>query len=118
MRSLDAQYQPAARLATALNALCDFLFEPSCRQCEVLQVCFTHLQEDASEHPSCFPGSLLRSLRRVTPFAYVHRRSPCRRCVPAEILAAYLTPGEEVVPHERGSVPTLSWVNGDEDMHW
>jgi len=118
MRSLDAQPQPATRLASALSALGDFLFEPSCRQCEVLQVCFTHLQEDAAERPSFFPGSLLRSLRRVTPFAYVRRRSPCRRCIPAEILAAYLTPGEEVVPHGRESMPTLSWVNGDEDMHW
>ncbi len=118
MRFLGAQSQPATRLANALSALGDFLFEPSCRQCEVLQVCFKHLQEDASEHPSFFSGDLLRSLRRATPFAYVHRRSPCRRCIPAEILAAYLTPGEEVVPQGRGSVPTLSWVSGDEDMHW
>jgi hypothetical protein len=118
MRSLDAQHQPATRLATTLGVLCDFLFEPSCRQCEVLQVCFRHLQEDVAERPSLFPRSLLRSLRRVTPFAYVRRHSPCGRCIPAEILAAYLTPGEEVLPHGRGSMPTLSWVNGDEDMHW
>jgi hypothetical protein len=118
MRSSDAQHSPPARLATALTALCDFLSEPSCRQCEVLQVCFKHLQEDVAERPSFFPNGLLRSLRRVEPFAYVRRHSHCRRCVPAEILAAYLTPGEDVLPHGVGSVPTLSWVTGEEDMHW
>ena len=118
MRSSEAQRPPVARLATTLTALCDFLSEPSCRQCEVLQICFKHLQEDASERPSFFPSGLLRSLRRAVPFAYVRRYSHCRRCVPAEILAAYLTPGEEVLPQGGGSVPTLSWVNGDEDMHW
>jgi hypothetical protein len=118
MRSLDAQLQPATRLATALGALCDFLCEPSCRQCEVLQVCLRHLQEDVAEHPSLFPRSLLRCLRRVTPFAYVRRHSPCPRCISAEILAAYLTPGEEVLPYGGGSVSPLSWLNGDEDMHW
>ncbi len=116
MRSVDPQ--PTARLATALSALCDFLCEPSCRQCEVFQICLRHLQEDALERPSVFPGGLLRSLRRVAPFPYIRRRFPCRRCVPAEILAAYLTPGEEILSHETGNVPPLSWVNGDEDMHW
>jgi len=118
MRVLDAQHQPTTRLATAFRALSDFLFAPSCRQCEVLQICFQHLQEDALEQPSGFPSRLLRSLRRVTPFAYVRRRSPCRRCMPAEILAAYLTPGEEILPDEREGVPALSWVNGDEEVHW
>jgi len=87
-------------------------------KCEVLQICLRHLQEDASERPSLFPRSLLHALRRVSSFAYVRRRSPCRRCMPAEILAAYLTPGEEVVPTGRGNIPALSWVNGDEEMHW
>jgi len=38
--------------------------------------------------------------------------------MPAEILAAYLTPGEEILPDEREGVPALSWVNGDEEVHW
>lgn len=118
MRSLDTQHQPAARLVSTLSALRKFLFEPDCRQCEVLQICLRHLQEDALERPSLFPSSLLHALRRVSSFAYVRRRSPCRRCMPAEILTAYLTPGEEVVPHERGSMPALSWITGDEEMHW
>jgi hypothetical protein len=115
MRSVDPQ--PSARLAIALSALCDFLCEPSCRQCEVFQICLRHLQEDVAERPPLFPNRLLRSLRRVMPFAYVRRCFPCRRCIPAEILAAYFTPGEEVLPSGGGSVPPLSWVNGDEDMH-
>ena len=98
----------SAHLATALDALSDFLAEPNCRQCEVLQICYQHLQEDVAEHPSVYPVSLLRSLRGVLPFAYVRRYSPCRRCIPAEILATYLTPGEDLVPQGRAGVPTLS----------
>ena len=118
MRSLNAHRQPATRLATALGALCDFLSEPSCRQCEVLQGCLRHLQEDASERPSVYSINLLRSLRGVVPFAYVHHRFPCRRCLPAEILAVYLTPGEEILPHGEDSEFALSWLSGDEDIHW
>lgn len=61
MRSLDTQPQPATRLVAALGALGDFLGEPACRQCEVLQICFKRLQEDVSECSSSFPSSLLRS---------------------------------------------------------
>jgi len=38
--------------------------------------------------------------------------------VPLEILAAYLTPGEEPVPRGGAGLPILSWLNGTEDMHW
>jgi hypothetical protein len=118
VRSLNAHRQPATRLATTLGALCDFLGEPSCRQCEVLQGCLRHLQEDASERPSVYSMSLRRSLRGVVPFAYVHHRFPCRRCLPAEILAVYLTPGEEMLPPGEVGELALSWLSGDEDMHW
>jgi len=108
----------AARLATTLSALCDFLSEPSCRQCEVLEICFKHLQTDASEHRPSYPRSLLRSLRRVPPFSVTHRRCDGRRCVPAELLATYLTPGEEVPPYGTEDQPALSWVAGEQDVHW
>ncbi|MBI3799943.1 MAG: hypothetical protein HY268_23585 [Deltaproteobacteria bacterium] len=118
MRAWAAQHEPVTRLATALGALCDFLSEPSCRQCEVLQGCLRHLQEDASERPSVYSISLRRSLRGVVPFAYVHHRFPCRRCLPAEILAVYLTPGEEMLPQGEGGELALSWLSGEEDIHW
>jgi hypothetical protein len=118
VRSLKAHRQPAMRLANALGALCDFLSEPSCRQCEVLQGCLRHLQEDASERPSVQSIGPVRALRGGAPFAYVHHRFPCRRCPPAEILAMYLTPGEEILLHGEGGALALSWLSGDEDMHW
>jgi hypothetical protein len=118
MRCADARPQSAARLVSTLRALRQFLFESECRQCEVLQICLRHLQEDAAERPSLYPRRLLHALWRVSSFAYVRRRSPCLRCMPAEILAAYLTPGEEVTATGRSNLPALSWRTGDEEMHW
>jgi hypothetical protein len=118
MRGSDAQQQSATRLVSALSALRRFLFEAECRQCEVLQICLRHLQEDAAERPSLYPRSLLHALRRVSSFTYVRRRSPCRRCVPSEILAAYLTPGEEVATTGRSNLPALSWITDGEELHW
>ena len=118
MQSLEAQPRPATRLASALNALGDFLDEPACRQCEVLRTCFTHLQEDAAALGPSSPRHLRRCLQRMVSFAYVHRRFLCRRCMPAEILSAYLTPGQEVVSRDAQNVALLSWMVGDEDTHW
>jgi hypothetical protein len=112
-----AQLQSTDRVVATLDALCDFLAEPSCRQCEVLAICLNHLEEDASQHSSA-PSDILRALRRVGAFSYVRRRFGCRRCVPAEILAAYLTPGEEVPQFGDTHLPTLSWVEGEQDIHW
>ncbi|MBI3300470.1 MAG: hypothetical protein HYZ72_00075 [Deltaproteobacteria bacterium] len=70
------------------------------------------------ERHSSYTSYLLRALQRVAPLAYARRRFSCRCCVPAEILAAYLTPGEEALLHGVGSIPTLSWMTGEEDMHW
>jgi len=112
------QSSPPARLAAAFSALCDLLAEPDCHHCEVLEICLKHLREDASDHKFSHPSTLLQSLHQVVPFAYVHRRLPCLRCVPAEILAAYLTPGEEPLRHCTGDLPDLSWIEGEQDVHW
>ncbi len=111
------QPQSTDRVVATLDALCDFLAEPSCRQCEVLAICLKHLEEDATQHPTA-PSDILRALRRVGVFSYVRRRFDCHRCVPAEILAAYLTPGEEVPQFGNTDLPTLSWVEGEQDIHW
>src|SRR5262249_44347294 len=78
--------------------------------------CLVHLQEDAVALGSCCPTRLRRCLQRVVSFAYVHRRLACRRCTPAEILSAYLTPGEELGAREPESMASLSWVGRDEDI--
>lgn len=107
-----------ARLVTAFSALGDFLTEPACCHCEVLEICLKRLREDASDHKSSYPTTLLKSLHQVVPFTYVHRRLPCLRCVPAEILATYLTPGEELPRYGREDLPALSWTEGEQDIHW
>jgi hypothetical protein len=112
-----ARPQSVERIVSTLDALCDFLTEPSCRQCEVLAICLKHLEEDASQQLAT-PSNILRALRRVGTFPYVRRRFDCRRCIPAEILAAYLTPGEEVPQFGNKDLPTLSWADGEQDMHW
>ena len=117
MRFPAVQRPSAARLTTALSTLSEFLAEPACRHCEVLEICLAHLLEDAAAHHSSYAKRLSRALHGVVPFAS-NRRSGCRRCVPAEILAAYLTPGEEVLSHGVSSPPTLSWLEGEEDRHW
>ncbi len=89
------QSPAAARLNMALTGLRDFLTEPTCRQCEVLEICLKRLLDDASGFRSARLSSLLRSLRQAVPFSYVHRPLPCKRCLPAEIFATYLTPEEE-----------------------
>lgn len=109
---------PVQRLAASLDALCDFLTEPNCRQCEVLAVCLQHLQDDAAEYRPTLPARVLRSLRRVSAFPYVRRRFDCRRCVPAHILAAYLTPGAAVLQAGGDDLPALSWMTGEHDIHW
>lgn len=111
-----ASSQPVERVVATLDALCDFLTEPSCRQCEVLAICLRHLEEDASQH-NATPSDMLRALRRMGTFSYV-RRFDCRRCIPAEILATYLTPGEAVPQLGSKDFPTLSWIDGEQDIHW
>lgn len=117
MQFSRVQRSSTARLTTGLSTLSEFLAEPTCRQCGVLEICFAHLLEDAAAHHSSYAKRLSRALHGVVPFAS-NRRSGCCRCVPAEILAAYLTPGEELVPRGGAGVPILSWLNGTEDMHW
>ncbi len=105
-------------LVAASSALQDFLAEPACCHCEVLEICFKHLLEDLSDCKSSRRSTLLHSLRQVVPFTYVHRRLSCRRCVPAEILSAYLTPGEDPLQSQAGDLPALSWLEGEQDTHW
>jgi hypothetical protein len=115
--SLATQPQSVERVIATLDALCDFLAEPSCRRCEVLAICLRRLEEDASQQ-SIPSREVLRALRRANSFSFARRRFDCRRCVPAEILAAYLTPGEVVPQSGTDDLPTLSWVDGEYDVHW
>ena len=111
------QHPSLARLSTTFRALGDFLAAPGCCRCEVLATCLRHLQEDASEHPAS-SRSLLRALRRVPSVPYVRRRFDCQRCEPAEILATYLTPGEQEARFGTNTLPALSWLEGEQDIHW
>lgn len=88
---LSGRGAPASRLTMTLNALCDFLDDPRCRGCEVLEICLKHLRDDASTWRSEVPKNILRKLRHTVPFAASHRRCESRRCLPSEMLMAYLT---------------------------
>lgn len=115
--SLAAQPGTVERMVAAMDALCDFLTEPNCRQCEVLGICLRRLTEDASQQ-SPASRAVLRALRRASAFACARRRFGCRRCLPAEIFAAYLTPGEAIPQAGDGDFPPLSWAAGEQDIHW
>jgi hypothetical protein len=109
--------QPVERMIATIDALCDFLTEPSCRRCQVLAVCLRRVEEDASQQP--IPShTVLRALRRANAFSLARRRFDCRRCTPAEILAVYLTPGRTVPQAGNDDLPTLSWTAGEQEIHW
>jgi hypothetical protein len=82
------------RLATTLAEMCGFLTEASCGRCEVLAVCLRRLQEDVSEQGAAARERLLRALRQAPALPALRYRFECRRCLPAEVLAMYLTPDE------------------------
>lgn len=81
-----------SRLAETSHSLCEFLDDPQCRSCEVLEICLKRLRDDASNRRSMMPRESLRKLRQVVPFAASHRRCEGQRCLPAEMLLIYLTP--------------------------
>jgi hypothetical protein len=114
----STQRPSVARLTATLSAVCDFLTDPACRQCDVLAVCLRRLQEDVSELGSSSLRKLPGALRQVSPPIYVHSRFRCQRCGPAELLATYLTPGEENRRLGVNTMPALSWIVGDQDMHY
>ena len=87
----------ARKLTLTLHALCEFLTDPRCRSCQVLEICLKCMRDDASDQRSELPKELLRRLRHVVPFAASHRRCEGQRCLPAEILMAYLTRSD--TPH-------------------
>ena len=96
---------PASRFTAALHGLCEFLDDLRCRSCEVLEICLKRLREDVSGRRSDMPREILRKLRRMVPFTASHRRCEGQRCLPAEMLMAYLTrcresqnPGETLFP--------------------
>lgn len=92
MRSI--KQEGADRLAATLAEMCSFLTEASCGQCEVLAVCLRRLQADVSEQGAAARERLLRALRQAPALPALRYRFECRRCLPAEVLATYLTPEE------------------------
>lgn len=106
------------RLTATLSAMCDFLADPDCRQCDVFAVCLKRLQEDVSELGHSALKKLPCALQRVSPPTYVHSRFRCQRCGPAELLATYLTPEEENQRLGVNTMPALSWIVGDQDSHY
>ena len=87
------------RVTAAFAAFSEFLAQPSCGRCEVLEICLKRLQEEAVQHRASYPKALLHALRRTVPFPTSHVPAGCGRCLPAEILMSYLTPGEEILLH-------------------
>jgi hypothetical protein len=89
------------RVTTAFSAFSEFLSQPRCGRCEVLEICLKRLQDDTARHRATYPKTLLRALRRTVPFPASHASAGCGRCLPAEILTLYLTPGEQICLHNR-----------------
>ena len=104
------------RIATTLAALSDCFAEPHCRRCEVFAVCLQHLIEDAASCASV--PQVQGALDRLESFPQLRRRHSCQRCLPAEILCRYLTPGESICQSDAETQPALSWLSGAQDMHW
>ena len=82
------------RIATAFAAFSEFLSQSCCGRCEVLEICLKRLQDDATRHRASSSKTLLHALRRTVPFPASHAPAGCGRCLPAEMLMLYLTPGE------------------------
>lgn len=91
------------RLPAAFAAFSQFLSQPCCGRCEVLEICLKRLQEEALQHRAAYPKVLLHALRRAVPFPASHAPAGCGRCQPAEILMLYLTPGKEIPLHKQGT---------------
>ena len=90
-RIVSERMSRACKLTLTLHALCEFLTDPRCQSCQVLEICLKRMRDDSSDQRSELPRELLRSLRHVVPFAASHRRCAGQRCLPAEILMTYLT---------------------------
>lgn len=114
----STQRPSVCRLTATLSALCDFLADPACRQCDVLAVCLRRLQEDVSELGPSSLKKLPRTLQQVSSPTHVHSRFRCQRCGPAEFLALYLTPEEDNKRLGVNTMPALSWIVGDQDSHY
>jgi hypothetical protein len=84
------------RVTTAFTAFSEFLSQPCCRRCEVLEICVKRLRDDVMQHRAACPKDLLHALRRTVPFPASHASAGCGRCLPAEILMTYLTPGKDL----------------------
>jgi len=93
MRS--AKHEGVNRLVTTWEEMCGFLTEASCGRCEVLAVCLRRLQEDVSEQGNAARARLLAIVRETPSLPALRYHYECRRCLPAEMLATYLTPGED-----------------------
>ena len=106
----------ADRVAATLAALSDFSTEPNCHRCDVFAVCLRHLREDAESYPSV--PQVQGALDRIESCPPLRRRFRCPRCLPAEIVSRYLTPGDPIPLSGNDTQPSLSWISGAEDMHW
>lgn len=91
----SAKQEGVNRLETTLADMCGFLTEASCGRCDVLAVCLQRLQEDIPQQEATVRERLLKILRELPSLPALRHRYECRRCLPAEMLAMYLTPGEE-----------------------
>lgn len=96
------------RLAATLEAMCGFLTESSCGRCDVLAVCLRHLQEDISEQAAAAREQLLRALRQAPTQPALRYRFECQRCLPAEVLATYLTPQAREPRRSSGELAAVS----------
>jgi hypothetical protein len=84
------------RVTAAFTAFSEFLSQPCCSRCEVLEICVNHLRDEVMQHRAAYPKDLLQALRRTVPFPASHVSAGCGRCLPAEILMRYLTPREDL----------------------
>ena len=96
------------RLEATLVEMCGFLTEASCSRCEVLAVCLRRLQEDVSEQEAAARERLLQVLRQAPALPALRYRFECHRCLPAELLATYLTLAETPNRLARQDVAELS----------
>ena len=81
-------------IPNAYVALSEFLDDPNCHKCSILEICLKRLHKDAERGARDCPPKTLQALRETVPFPRYYRRRGCRRCVPSEILCDYLTPAQ------------------------
>jgi len=84
------------RITAAFTALSEFLSQPCCSRCEGLVDRVKRLRGEEMQHLAACPKDLLHAMRRTVPFPASHASAGCGRCLPAEILMRYLTPGEDL----------------------